>query len=300
MKILLTGSNGFIGHHVCNYLRAKGVYVIGSGRHAETQVECDEYVQCDLASDDVATILDKTKAGTVDAVVHLATDNRHEPYTISVVNNNCVGTQRLLEMCEERKIPSFVQLSSLPVIGSPKITPIKEDHPLHPPTVYHVTKHTQEMLADYANYTFGLRTVSLRICSPVGEGVNPKTIFPTFVRKALAGEDITLYGKGTRKQTYIHVDDISEAIYLCLIKESALGVYNLASYNLISNVELANKCIEILNSKSKVVFADVEDPLDNLVWDVSIEKLKNDTGFEPVIGIEKCISDMGEALSKNL
>lgn len=109
---------------------------------------------------------------------------------------------------------------------------------MKPPTVYHVTKHTQELLADYASYTFGLRTVSLRICSPVGCGVNPKTIFPVFVNKALSGEDITIYGQGTRKQTYIHVKDIAQAIYRCIVSQ-AQGVYNLASYNLISNLDLA-------------------------------------------------------------
>ncbi|MBQ9900816.1 MAG: NAD(P)-dependent oxidoreductase [Clostridia bacterium] len=296
MKVLLTGSNGFIGGHTCKWLRQKGVYVIGTGRHQESLAECDEYVTCDLFTSDVGTLLDKTKAGTVDAVIHFAADMRHEPYTVEVTANNCVGTQRLLEMCESRKIPAFIQLSSLPVIGYPVQHPITEHHPLHPPTVYHVTKHTQELLAEYANYTFGLRTVSFRICSPVGKGVNPRTIFPTFVRKALAGEDITLSGKGTRKQTYIHVNDISNAVYLALTT-GAQGVFNLASHNLISNHDLAKKIISVLHSDSQIVFSGAEDPMDEWVWDIDISKLTQATGFQPQIGIDECILDLAKSFS---
>ena len=279
MRILLTGSNGFIGSHVCKYFREQGCYVVGLGRSEKPKTQCDEYVSCDLFTDKVSHIFDETEVDTVDAVVHLAADMRHEPYEIDVVKNNCTGTQRLLEMCEEKKVPVFLQLSSLPVIGTPVEHPITEEHPLKPPTVYHITKHMQELLADYATYTHNLRTASFRICSPVGEGDNPKTIFPTFVKKALNNEDIMLYGKGTRKQTYIHAKDIAIALYKA-INSNAQGVYNLASYNLISNIDLAKKCIELTNSNSKIKFAGIDDSLDDVVWDVSIDKLKNDTGFE--------------------
>lgn len=295
MKILVTGSNGFIGSHVCRYLREQGCYVVGLGRSSEPKTECDEYVSCDLFSDRVAHIFDETKIDSVDAVVHLAADMRHEPYEVQVVANNCTGTQRLLEMAEAHGIPVFVQLSSLPVIGLPKEHPITESHPIHPPTVYHITKHMQELLAEYATYTHGIRTASFRICSPVGEGDNPKTIFPTFVKKALSGEDIVLYGKGTRKQTYIHARDIAIALWKA-INSDAQGVYNLASYNLISNIDLAKKCIEVTGSESKIVFADNDDPLDGVVWDVSIERLKADTGFEPTISIEDAIADVAQAM----
>lgn len=293
MRVLVTGSNGFIGHHVCRWLRERGLTVVGLGRSEHPSCECDEYVQCDLGTDDVAHILDGLP-GPVDAVVHLAADMRHEPYAVQVVETNCGGTQRLLELCEENGIPTFVQLSSLPVIGSPMEHPITESHPLKPPTVYHVTKHTQEMLAEYAWYTFGLRTVSFRICSPIGEGVNPDTIFPVFVRKALANEDIVLFGKGEREQTYIHVDDISQAVYLALIGD-VQGVYNLASDNLVSNRALAERCVSLLDSNSAITY-EGEDPNDDLIWDVSIEKLKRDTGFEPARDLDYLIMDLAKAM----
>ncbi len=295
MRVLVTGSNGFIGHHVCSWFRDQGIEVVGLGRSAQPVCEVDGYIQCDLASDEVAHI--PSKAGSLDGVIHLAADMRHEPYAVSVVETNCGGTQRLLEMCEATEVPVFLQLSSLPVIGRPRELPITEEHSLRPPTVYHVTKHTQEMLAEYATYTFGLRTASFRICSPVGEGVNPKTIFPTFVRRALAGDDLVLLGEGGRQQTYIHVDDISQALYLALTKPEGQGVYNLASHNKVSNADLAARCIELLGSESRIVFQG-EDACEHDDWDISLEKIKTDLGFQPQRGLDHLILDLADAFRK--
>lgn len=296
MNIIVTGANGFIGKHTVAYLKEKGCFVIGIGTRESSVSEADKYIQCDLSTDrmnDLSALLKEQGVESVDAVVHLAADMRHAPYEVEVVGHNCVGVQRLLEWCEQNAIKAFVQLSSLPVIGLPREIPITESHPIKPPTVYHATKHMQEVLAEYASYTYGLRTVSMRICSPIGPNDNPKTIFPTFVRNALAGDDIVLYGEGSRKQTYIHVRDIAQAIYKAINSE-AQGVYNLASRNLISNYELAKKCIDVLGSSSEIVFSGKPDKLDGVVWEVSIDKLVNDTGFEPEVELDYAIREYAE------
>lgn len=297
MNILVTGANGFIGHHVCKYLKNKGNYIIAVDLHEKSKCVCDEYISCDLSSDKVDGLINELSVNSVDSIVHLASDMRVEPHNIEVVMHNCVAMQRLLEFAEKNNINSFVELSSLPVIGSPTKHPITEQHSLNPPTVYHATKIAQEYLADYAYRKFGLRTVSLRICAPVGKGVNTKTIFPTFIRKAIINEPLTLIGKGTRKQTYIHVTDIAQAIYKS-INSNAQGVYNLASYNLISNNDLAKKIIKLTKSNSKIEFIDIKDPMDDYIWDVSIEKLKKDTGYEPEVSIDEAILEYVDYLKK--
>lgn len=300
MKILVTGSNGFIGSHVVRHLRNKGCYVIGLDRAEESRVEVDEYIFCDLYSEKTNTILDSMPQNSKpDAIVHLAADMRKEPYTIDVIKNNCVGAQRLLELCRDKSVGVFVQLSSLPVIGSPIDSPITESHKLKPPTVYHCTKVMQELLANYAFYTYGVRTLSYRISAPAGPGMNPKTILPVFLNKALNGDEIVLLGKGTRKQTYVHVSDIAEAIYLGIVSDKAQGVYNLASHNLISNRELAELCVKFTNSPSKIVFSGSDDPADDFKWDVCLDKIKEDTGYIPQVSIEKIILELKEYYSKN-
>ena len=298
MNILVTGSNGFIGHHTAEYLKNKGHHIIGLGRQDKPKYPdtVDEYVQCDMDTDAVADILKFTGVDHIDAVAHLAADMRHEPYCVEVVTGNCGGTQRLLEFCEYNKVPVFVQLSSLPVIGHPVQHPITEDHPLEPYTVYHITKHTEEMLADYARRYRGVRAASFRISAPVGIGVNPNTIFPTFVRKALADEPLELSGKGTRQQNYVHVDDISQALYLAITNEKAQGTYNLTGDLLISNKSLAEMVIRETESGSGITFTGKPDPADEYVWDASLEKIKNDIGYEPKVSMEYAIREYADWL----
>ena len=292
MNILVTGSNGFIGSHVVKWLKNKGCFVIGLDRTADSTSDTDEYVFCDLYTEDTGHIFEKISVGKLDAIVHLAADMRKEPHTIEVIKNNCVGAQRLLELCRDKNIGVFVQLSSLPVIGSPSELPITESHPVKPPTVYHCTKIMQELLANYAFYTYGVRTVSYRKTAPVGPRMNPKTILPVFVQKALAGEDIVLLGKGTRRQTYVHVTDIAQAIYKAVISPNAQGVYNLASHNLISNKRLAELCVVLTGSSSRIVYSGQPDPADDYNWEVSLDKLKRDTGYESAVGIEEMITEL--------
>lgn len=296
MNVLVTGSNGFIGRHVCEYLKKQGHYIIGLGRRKNNICQADEYICCDMDTDKVDSIYDMMRADKIDGVVHLAADMRKEPYGIEIVSHNCVGTQRILELCEKKEVGVFVQLSSLPVIGKPIEHPITERHPLLPPTVYHATKIMEELLANYADYTHGLRTVSFRISAPVGIGMNPATIFPTFVSKAIKGEDLLLSGNGSREQTYIHVEDIAQAVSLALQNENGHGVYNLSSYNRLSNKELAERCIETLHSNSKIVFSGQKDKMDDYVWDVSLEKIQQELGYEPQIEIEQAIREYASNL----
>ena len=277
-KLLVTGANGFIGNHFCDHIRKKGIFTVGLGRSKESRSCADDYLCCDLAHDDVMRLVSGS-GHSFDAVVHLATDSRKGEFATESIAANCVGTQRLLDMCRDLKISTFVQLSSLPVIGRPVIHPITEEHPLAPPTIYHTTKVTQEFLAAYAEKTDGIRTVSFRLASPVGKNMNPKTIFSVFLRQALAGETMTVFGKGTRKQTYIYVDDVTEAIYRALVT-NVHGVFNLTSSVLVSNSELAGKIKSVTGSSSEIIFAG-DDPMDEFVWDTDISKMKNELGFVP-------------------
>ena len=291
MNILLTGSNGFIGSHVARYLKGRGHYIIGLGRseNAYNTSVVDEYIQCDLATEKVNDIPSISPL-KIDAIIHLAADMRKEPHLVEVITANCVGTQRLLELCEKENIKVFLQLSSLPIIGKPLLHPIKEDHPIHPYTVYHITKRTEELLANYAYEYHGIRTASFRISAPIGTRVNPNTIFPTFIRKALNNENLILYGKGTRKQNYLYVEDISRCLELALEKDSVQGIYNLTSDILISNIKLAETIIKVLESQSKISLIG-DDPADEYIWDASLEKLKKDSGYVPTGKLEVIIKE---------
>ncbi|MBO5524972.1 MAG: NAD-dependent epimerase/dehydratase family protein, partial [Roseburia sp.] len=104
---MVTGSNGFIGSHVSRYLRKQGNYVIGLGRRDKPVGQVDEYVCCDMDTEKVEQLFEIIRVKRIDAVVHLAADMRKESYGVEVVSHNCVGTQRLLELCEKKGIGVF-------------------------------------------------------------------------------------------------------------------------------------------------------------------------------------------------
>lgn len=299
MNILVTGCNGYIGKHACDYFKKRNNYIIGVGRKTESTAYIDEYIVCDFAEDDVKGRLASVFEKGVDVVLHIAADNRHEPFGIDVIKSNCIGTQALLELCEEYESKVFVQLSSIPVIGEPKETPITVHNELEPPTIYHATKVLQELLADYAYRKNGLRTVSIRIPSPMGIGVNEHYIFPTFIRKAIVGEPIELYGHGTRKQTYVHVSDICDALNRT-IESNCHGTYLLGSPHLISNADLAKLIVEVLKSESEVRFVDKPDVYDGQIWEIDYSPLTRDTGYNPKISLEEMILEYRDYLAEGM
>ena len=79
MNILVTGSNGFIGSHVVDYLKNKGCYVIGLDRSESSVTNTDEYVFCDLYTEKTGHIFENISKSRLDAIVHLAADMRKDP-----------------------------------------------------------------------------------------------------------------------------------------------------------------------------------------------------------------------------
>ncbi|WP_251391965.1 NAD-dependent epimerase/dehydratase family protein [Mediterraneibacter agrestimuris] len=299
MKFLVTGSNGYIGKHACEYLRNKKNYIIGTGRKEYSVSEIDQYIQCDFANDEIKAKLKGIFECGLDGIFHIAADNRKEPHGIEVIKSNCIGTQALLELAQEYGVNSFIQLSSVPVIGSPKELPITPKHSLEPPTIYHATKCLQELLADYAYRSAGLRTVSIRIPSPMGIGVNPHYIFPTLIRKAMHGDDIELYGTGSRKQTYVHVLDICKAMENAFYRDNCHGTYVLGSPHLISNKDLAELVVQILDSDSIIKYTGIPDIYDNQCWKIDYQPMVEEIGYHPETSLEEMILEYSEYLKNS-
>ena len=179
-------------------------------------------------------------------------------------------------------------LSSLPVIGVPKFLPITEEHSTLPLTAYHASKLFGEQLVRLAE-AHGVMGSSLRLTAPVGPRMPINRLLAVLVNRALNNAPLELSGFGSRKQNYIDVRDIARASELCL-KNNTSGVFNIAAATCISNLELARRCIARCNSTSNVIFSGCTDPEEGFLWDVSIEKAKNEFGFIPQFDIDDAIA----------
>lgn len=295
MRVLVTGSNGFIGGHICDYLTNKGIDVIGTSLKRNNSGKKYPFFQMDITSRySIESVADSI--GIFDAVVHCASFLKNEEFSETLGSINIIGTQNILKLTESISSHKLVLISSCPVIGMPFQHPITENHPTNPESYYHLTKLIQEQLIVYAGRKNLLEGIILRIPSPIGIGMNEATILPVFIKNAVANKPLMLSGRGSRSQNYIYVKDIAQAVYLSLLSRKASGIYNIASENPITNYGLAEMCVSLLNSSSAINFNGSDDPCDNYHWDISIAKAKAELGFSPQIRIEDAILEIARNL----
>jgi nucleoside-diphosphate-sugar epimerase len=273
MKILLTGGNGFIGGHVRRTLIQAGHHVVTVSRSSTESTDVEAMLGAPSYVPAVSAFLP-----SCDAIVHLAACIDSDDRNPDLVSVNVGGAQQILELARSLQVRQVIYASSLPVIGIPQHLPITEEHPLNPLTVYHATKLAGEKILGVMRRD-GISLASLRIMAPVGKGMPDKRLLTTLVRRALQGKTITLLGQGGRQQDYVDVRDIAQAVLACLNQKTD-GTYNIGSGSPLSNKELAEQCLSILKSKSRIKFTGIDDAEDQ-VWDVSSTRAAEAFGYAP-------------------
>lgn len=290
-KVLVTGVNGFIGRSIVDVLN-ENYFVIGTGRQDISLSRCREYIKWDIGHEVPPKILTSMN---IDCIVHAAACIEKNDLSEELVYTNCVGTFNVVRATETCGVKNFIYISSLPIIGNIHSVPIDEKAILLPDTMYHATKAAGELISLQARNS-GIKVTSLRVPSPIGPGMPINTIVPIFIRRIKNGEDIILHGKGTRKQNYIDVRDIGEAIKRIIAQNGINGVFNIGSKNIFSNKELAKICINTLNSTSKLVFSGQEDTLDEIDWTTDDSKLRLSIGDYQSYSMVESIFDIARKM----
>jgi nucleoside-diphosphate-sugar epimerase len=289
MKIVLTGSTGFIGAALREKLVAAGHEVFGL--HATPRLQpaaTDPYDRIVDISDWTSVLRFAAEIGSCDAIIHTAASLDMTLTAPNVSAVNCTGTQNMIRLRHETGATRFLFMSSLPVIGRPRDLPVTETHPTSPETAYHASKLFGEQLVrlDGAQNS-DIAAASLRLTAPIGPGMPRNRLLTVLIDRALKNDPIELLGKGGRRQNYIDVRDIVAATET-LLGGRETGIYNIAAPCAISNVELVQLCIDRCNSSSSIVFKG-EDKQEDMDWNVSTQRAHQDFGFAANIGIEASI-----------
>lgn len=288
MNVFITGVNGFIGRYLAKEFHKNGDTVIGCGKQVDNVSEdVDQYFQWDIGHSEIPYELMSVE---IDHIIHAAASLDKDDDNIELIYTNCVGTHRIYHLAKEKHVNSVVLLSSIPISGLHCQNTIDEWTSLNPQTMYHATKASQELILKQLNKC-GVRYCALRIPSPIGPQQPARTIVPVFVNNAINNIDITISGRGTRRQNYVDVRDIARCIRFLCLHEQAEGVLCLASNETISNYDLAEMCVNLANSKSIIKFSGSEDPCDDDDWKIDSSRLKK-LGFSLNYTIEDTLNDM--------
>ena len=298
MRVLITGGAGFIGSHIAEYFNGKAEIRIFDNLRTGYKHNLDgldvEFIEGDIC--DRAAV--KAAMQGVDYVFHLAAmvsvpESMFKPG--ECVDINVHGLLNVLEEAAAAGVKKLCFSTSAAIYGDNPVVPKLETMIPEPKSPYAITKLDGEYYCNMFTREGKLQTACLRYFNVFGPRQDPKSAYaaaiPIFTAKAVANEDITIYGDGEQTRDFIYVKDIVEANVFMAMNDFT-GVYNIAYGKKITINDLVKEIVKVTNSKSKVVHLD-ERPGDVKHSMAGVEKLAS-TGFKPkhtfADGMEKTIA----------
>lgn len=255
MKVLITGSAGFIGSNLSQYLRATGHETIGVD--LKNDQRCQISFQGDLASD---RLLEEIFKHPIDAIIHLAGKTRvieSVDHPQSYFKNNVIVTEKLLNWAKERQVRYFIFASTNAVVGNVENNLISEDLPLKPLTPYGATKAAAEaLITGWAN-SYGFNYGILRLTNVFGPSMLLKDSFiPRLIKSAVNDEPITVYGDGCQSRDFVSVGSVCYAINEILKKNDFHEVVIIGKGESISVNELITRFEQATRQSLRKIYVD--------------------------------------------
>lgn len=315
MRALVTGCAGFIGSTLTDRLLATGWEVVGvdsfEDYYARDLKEANlsaarndpafRLIEADLvtlAAGDGAGSL-RELVGSVDHIYHLAAQagvrgswgRTFETY----VRNNVLATQLLLECAKDSGVGSFVCASSSSVYGDAAALPMVETAECRPFSPYGVTKLASEHLARLYARNFGLPTVSLRFFTVYGPRQRPDMAFNKFIRSALEGREIEMFGDGSQTRDFTFISDIVDGI-VAAPAAPAGSVLNLGGGSRVSLADAIDTLGSVMGREIRVHRAGLQAGDVTDTW-ASVDRARATIGFAPKVALAEGLAAEYEWLS---
>lgn len=313
MKILVTGSEGFIGSHLTELLVEKGFEVKAFVRYnfendwgwlEESKYKNDiEIYTGDVR--DFDSVYDAMK--DVDVVFHLAA-LIGIPYSyispLAYIKTNTEGTYNILESGRKLNLKRIIITSTSEIYGTAQYVPIDEKHPYNPQSPYAASKASADHLALSYYRSFGTPVTIIRPFNTYGPRQSARAVIPTIISQILAGKKQIKLGNLSPTRDLNYVKDIANGFITVGLNENTIGdVYNLGSGQEISIKDLAEKIIELTGKEVEIIGdtqrirpekSEVERLLSNA------EKAKKVTGWEPKYTLKEGLKETIDWIKDNL
>ncbi len=271
MKWLITGGCGFIGTSMIRNLQTEGGHHVRVLDNLSTGTREDLALVCDFQEVSGNSIMDgpdgvelvvgdildeqlaRNMACDIDVIVHLAANTGVGP-SVDDPRSDCyvnvIGTFNYLEAARINNIPRFIFASSGAPAGEVE-PPIHEEIPPHPVSPYGASKLAGEGYCSAYNKTFGIQTVMLRFGNVYGPGsIHKNSVVAKFIRQALNGETLEIYGDGTQTRDFIYIDDLINAMRLSATTDNIGGeTFQIATNKETTVGEMTEQLITVLEDK---------------------------------------------------
>ena len=293
-RALVTGGAGFVGSHLCDALLADGFSVVAADNLLTGRLSNIEHLRNETRFEflevDVCDLFD---CGRVDFVFHFASPASPVDYSehgIPTLKAGSLGSFQTLELAR-KYAAKYLLASTSECYGDPLEHPQSETYwghvnPIGPRSVYDEAKRFAEATTmAYLRY-HKVDTHIVRIFNTYGPRMQLRDgrVIPNFMRQALRGEDLTVYGKGGQTRSFCYVSEEVEGI-LRLSRSSEHGPVNIGNPNEFTILECAQRVLAVTGSKSQIRYEALptDDPKQRKP-DISKAKLLLD--WEPRIGLE--------------
>ena len=298
MKILVTGGAGFIGgnfvHHMVNKYpdyEIVNLDLLTYAGNLETLKPVENKPNYKFYKGDIADkefIMDLFEKEKFDIVVNFAAES-HVDRSITnpeiFVHSNVLGTVTLLDASRKYGVKRYHQVSTDEVYGDlPLDRPdlfFTETTPLHTSSPYSSSKASADLFVLAYHRTFGLPVTISRCSNNYGPYHFPEKLIPLMISRALADEELPVYGKGENVRDWLHVSDHCQAIDLIIHKGRVGEVYNVGGNNERTNLEVVKTILKALNKPESLIKYVTDRPGHDMRYAIDPTKLETELGWKP-------------------
>ena len=302
-KVLVTGGLGFIGSNLCRSLADLGARVLAVdsllpdyGGNLFNLAGYEDRVQVNIADvrgHGMGYLVrgQEVLFNLAGQVSHI--DSMTDPFTDLEIN--CRSQLWILEALRQNNPEArVVYAGTRQVYGKPTRLPVDESHPLNPTDVNGINKISGELYHLVYHSVYGIRACSLRLTNTYGPRQlirhSRQGFIAWFIRKAVLGEEIQIYGDGSQKRDFDYVDDVVDAFLRAGASDQAPGqVFNLGGETAISLLDLAKMLIDIAGAGSYTLVPFPEDRkrIDIGDFEADASKIRAALGWQPRVGLRE-------------
>lgn len=299
MKIIVTGSAGFIGFHTAHALLKRGDSVIGFDNFndyydpvlkAKRSAMLEKHENFTLVRGDLkdkaalGAAFDALGSGAATRVCHLAAQAgvRHSiEHPDDFIRDNIGGFNNIIELCKERKVGGLIYASSSSVYGDNKEPVFSEkDRTDNQVSLYGMTKKANELQASVYHNLYGLPCTGLRFFTVYGPWGRPDMALYLFTDWIVKGQPMKIFGEGKMRRDFTYVDDIVAGVVASLDKNYPCEIFNLGgdkTEELMDYVRTIEKC---LGKEGKKEFLPMQ-PGDVVQTSANVDKARTMLGYDP-------------------